>query len=566
MSDLVSSNQARHSTRPHDEPDMLHFDEDMADIEQNENGDDDDYDDEDYEDDDLDVGELEGYEDLRDGDYDDEDVPDIFNTADTNDSNDSGTNALGFPRKVASSFFPRTIKLAERAANRTKFDEGNSFILLDEPERVDKPSSRVPGTFGRRDRGSGEPLPAYSRKVTADLDSDDELMMTMRFQGYTDQQVADRLALEGRVRYDRKSISTRIMRIKAKQAERVDSMLDGGYLEWEMTDDARLMQAIELADIEVSYEVEKAHAKRWSKVSDHMRKLNPDGNAFSATACAARHTSLLNGTAIPPSMEDDDPNARMLELEGNRQAFLAKQEADRKAKEDQVRLHKQIAEEARLRQAQKAEEKATSRLEVAKKKAQQAMKRAASQQLKAERAHQNELNKVSTRFLTEIQIARNARLQQEKAAKAARQAAKAAAAAAPATPKRTPTKSTTTVASSSKATPKPFSPYVASAPDPRMSLSIADLQALCAKRGMSKMDNKSKVELVGALKAADDLIPYGDLFKKAKKQGITIDNTNRTKPAVLFQMALKEAQGCAPFEKVDVAVGASVYENYLLTI
>lgn len=72
--------------------------------------------------------------------------------------------------------------------------------------------------------------------MSAQLDSDDDLMLEMREKGYTDRQIAEKLAKDGRVRYDQKSISTRIMRIRLAQAENVDFLLQEGYKEWEFED------------------------------------------------------------------------------------------------------------------------------------------------------------------------------------------------------------------------------------------------------------------------------------------------------------------------------------------
>lgn len=82
-------------------------------------------------------------------------------------------------------------------------------------------------------------MPAYNKKVTADLDSDDELMLKMREKGYSDRQISEKLAKDGRVRYDQKSISTRIMRIRLAQAEKFDFLLREGIKEWEMEDVSR---------------------------------------------------------------------------------------------------------------------------------------------------------------------------------------------------------------------------------------------------------------------------------------------------------------------------------------
>jgi hypothetical protein len=60
--------------------------------------------------------------------------------------------------------------------------------------------------------------------------------MQMREKGFSDRQIADKLAKDGRVRYDQKSISTRIMRIRLAQADNVDFLLKEGYKEWEYAD------------------------------------------------------------------------------------------------------------------------------------------------------------------------------------------------------------------------------------------------------------------------------------------------------------------------------------------
>lgn len=61
-------------------------------------------------------------------------------------------------------------------------------------------------------------------------------MLEMREKGYSDRQISEKLATDGRVRYDQKSISTRIMRIRLAQAENVDFLLREGLKEWQMED------------------------------------------------------------------------------------------------------------------------------------------------------------------------------------------------------------------------------------------------------------------------------------------------------------------------------------------
>jgi hypothetical protein len=140
-------------------------------------------------------------------------------------------------KRARPAFFDRTTKAAERAALRSKFDEGDALILREEGDQLSYSApSRVPGTFGRRNREKGSTLPAYHKKVSHELDSDDELMMDMREKGYSDRQIADKLTKDGRIRYDQKSIATRISRIRIAQAEHVDYLLKEGYKEWRLQD------------------------------------------------------------------------------------------------------------------------------------------------------------------------------------------------------------------------------------------------------------------------------------------------------------------------------------------
>jgi hypothetical protein len=169
------------------------------------------------------AGELEGYDDLFAGD----DAPP------QDEDYLEGSSA----KRARPAFFERTTKRAERGALRSTYTEGDALILTEAGGNLmSTGSSRIPGTFGRQNREKGSTLPAYHRKVTAELDDDDELMMEMREKGYTDRQIADKLAADGRVRYEPKSVATRIVRIKEVQAEHVDYLLKEGYKEWELED------------------------------------------------------------------------------------------------------------------------------------------------------------------------------------------------------------------------------------------------------------------------------------------------------------------------------------------
>jgi hypothetical protein len=174
---------------------------------------------------------LDGYDDLGIVEENDEDEDDE-KPQDSDPEYDH--NVTGQKRKRVQSV--PNASILQPSAVRTQADNTEAFILDEDTGFDTKPSSRVPGTFGRRNRKKGDTLPAYHKRVSHELDSDDEMMMEMRDKGFSDRQIADKLAKEGRVRYDQKSISTRIMRIRLAQADNVDFLLKEGYKEWEFED------------------------------------------------------------------------------------------------------------------------------------------------------------------------------------------------------------------------------------------------------------------------------------------------------------------------------------------
>lgn len=74
--------------------------------------------------------------------------------------------------------------------------------------------------------------PAIAKKVTADLDSDDELLVRMKNAKYLEKDIAQRLVDEGRIKYNAKTIGTRLARIRKKLQERNDELLDQELTDW----------------------------------------------------------------------------------------------------------------------------------------------------------------------------------------------------------------------------------------------------------------------------------------------------------------------------------------------
>lgn len=463
----------------------------------------------------MDFGDLEGYEDL--------DPENMMEDPESFSLRDNDIPRTPAEKKSRPAFFSRSVKAAERAALRTQVDEADSFLIHEDGQVMNTTHSHVLGTFGRRTRikGNAPDVRPY-KEVTAELDSDDELMMTMRERGFTDVQIAERLAQDGRSKYDRKTISTRINRIKQTQATHTDYLLKEGFKEWTEEDDNILLQAYQYANIEVNYEIERARAWRFRKVSEYMRRLDKD-KIFSEDACRERFVGLMQGTAkIPPEL-DDNPEQRRAEMEAYRAERERQRVIENAAKEEKAAMERAVKEEARLRQAHKAEQAAISREKKQSKKAERAQKR----KEKAERKLQG-----ATR-LKELKVQRAEGLRQQKeqekeeALKKNRERNN-----------NTPLALTRVV---------DLRTVTADTPDPRTFLSFEDLQHLCRARSLSD-DGECKEELVRRLRDSDNQLyrTGAELKKVCRAKGLNIAGTNTI---LKYQLALAEAKTYKSFSE-----------------
>ena len=74
--------------------------------------------------------------------------------------------------------------------------------------------------------------PAIPKKVTADLDSDDELIVRMKEARYLEKDIAQALVDQGRTAYNPKTIGTRWRRLKHALQKRQDDLLDADLTDW----------------------------------------------------------------------------------------------------------------------------------------------------------------------------------------------------------------------------------------------------------------------------------------------------------------------------------------------
>ncbi|KAJ4355236.1 hypothetical protein N0V95_003131 [Ascochyta clinopodiicola] len=436
---------------------------------------------------------------------------------DDDDTGDYEDRIVGRKRKRAGTGAPKTdLNHSQQTNARIKAEGGETFILDESTSHMaQKESSRVIGTFGRRSRQKRDGLPAYHKKVSAQLDPDDELMLRMREKGYSDRQISDKLAQDGRVRYDQKSISTRIMRIRLAQAENVDFLLREGYKEWKFDDDQHLVQAYALADIEISYEIERIRAWRFRKVSEYMRRLDKE-SLFSANACRIRYGELVQGTARIPCDMDDDPDTRREELEVFRMSREVAREKETAEKETKEEMEKRVKDAAKVKNAQKAEEVANSRAAKEAEKAQRAMQRAAQAQLRMQKAAENQKAKTE----------RNAQIKKTASV-----------------PKKRVQKAKLDVATESSKQPSTRPKDETDTVDPRSYLNMTDLTKLCANHGLPT--DKTKKGLVASLVDADMEWNHDQLRKMCKAKGL---NAGGSKVVMRYQLALKEAQVCPSFD------------------
>lgn len=283
------------------------------------------------------------------------------------------------------------------------------------------------------------------------------------------------------------------------------------------------MRAYDLADIEIRSEIERLRAWRFRKVAEHMRRLSKD-TMFSANACRDRYVSLIDGTAVIPIDEDDDPVARRAEMEHRYAELEAKEEAEIKAKMEKEAEELRSKAEAEARHAQWAADTAARRSAAEQAKAVRDENRAAKAKVRKQRSLEKE-NKKREREL-------------------ASQAKKTAAAA----EKQRKERENELRKAYGRTALKDLRPDF---PDPRARVSIVDLQKLCMDRSIV-IEGKSKEELVKSLRTNDDQIKTKDLKQMIKEKGLPLGGT---KVQMIYQLALAAARSCASFQEEDAAAG-----------
>lgn len=122
-------------------------------------------------------------------------------------------------------------------SDRAKFNTGallnsssSATNMLQLKDKVKKSGSNEKHSYKRLKVAGGRP--AMAKKVTADLDSDDELIVSMKNAKFKEKEIAQRMQDEGRVKYNSKTIGTRYARICRKLEEKNDADLDADLTDW----------------------------------------------------------------------------------------------------------------------------------------------------------------------------------------------------------------------------------------------------------------------------------------------------------------------------------------------
>jgi hypothetical protein len=273
------------------------------------------------------------------------------------------------------------------------------------------------------------------------------------------------------------------------------------------------MHAFDLADIEIRYEMERLRARRFNKVSEYMRRLDKEA-VFSKDACRDRYTSIVNGTAVIPIEQSDDPDARRMEAEAFREEREAIRLAEQAEKDKKETYKERIKREALARGAVKQAAIAERRNKEAQEKADRAVKRAAQASIKAQQAAENDKKKAERNALIQ------AKKQQEEIKK--RQHAR-----------------------------RHFLRIAAvedkddDSPDPRADLDIDDLRRLCVERKISTHLTRNKEEILQRLRDKDQELNQAQLKALIKKKGLSLGGT---KAQMRYQLAVAACIDCTSYK------------------
>ncbi|KAH0543470.1 hypothetical protein FGG08_002235 [Glutinoglossum americanum] len=159
------------------------------------------------------------------------------------------------------------------------------------PQSLYRPHKRA------RIPGGRAPIP---KRVTAELDSDDEIIVSMKKAGKSCTEIAKRLRDEGRINYRDKTITSRYVRIIRAQETQMEKNAALEQIEWEEEDLEALTHAVEAVDYQIQAELDKLTRRKWQMVVSQLRDSRP-GGIFSQAECQRRYSQLMKGGELNAS-------------------------------------------------------------------------------------------------------------------------------------------------------------------------------------------------------------------------------------------------------------------------
>lgn len=292
------------------------------------------------------------------------------------------------------------------------------------------------------------------------------------------------------------------------------------------------MQAYALADEEISSEIERLRAWRFRKVAEHMRRIDKT-SMFSATACRERYNTLVTGDAVIPSALDDDPDARVAQMEAYRDTREAIRFREQGQEEARQALDQQCKDKTKARMAIKAQELIDQRVAKETEKAERARLRAKEAAARMERAlamrdaslaknakfkqHQEDQIKISKRGRVPIQ--RKVRFDNDPAI---------------AIPTAFDDNNNDNDNDDEDSLPA----------DPRALLSPTDLRRICATEGLD-VAGKTPGAMLTELRAKEDKYLMNELRARCVAAGL---NGGGSKMQMKYRLALAAAHGCASYD------------------
>ncbi|MCJ1282577.1 hypothetical protein MMC26_001902 [Xylographa opegraphella] len=186
-----------------------------------------------------------------------------------------------------------------------------------------------------------------ARKISAALNSDDEIIVRMKTEKRTDREIAQTLQDAGRVNYNYKTIGSRWKRLRTAMAKAKDRELNEQAAVWRVEEDEGLLKAVEAAERVVYRMKQEADEQRWEIITGKLKDLIPTA-IYSQNACRDRYEALENGTAVIPVEVDDDPMQRIQQLAETRVLYETKLAEEEKLAEEAKKVSKEAKRIKRL--------------------------------------------------------------------------------------------------------------------------------------------------------------------------------------------------------------------------